>query len=85
MPAVGEGRMNSYITCNFKNDSLQGDECGGTATDSLLLRQISLMVEIQLANDKVNLDRAVSTTMVSFTEIKYSMKELKSVLNALTA
>ena len=82
MPVVGEVRMNSYISINFKQDGFQVDESNGTAKDSMLLKQINPTVEIQLADDKVNLDRAVSTTS-SFVEIKYTMKELKSVLNAL--
>ena len=82
MPVVGEVRMNSYISINFKQDGFQVDESNGTAKDSMLLKQINPTVEIQLADDKVNLDRAVSTTP-SFVEIKYTMKELKSVLNAL--
>ncbi len=83
MPMVGEVRMNSYITINFNDDCLQDNESSGTTKDSMLLtKQINPAVEIQLADDKVNLDRAVSTT-ASFVETKYTMKELKSVLNTL--
>ena len=82
MPVVGEVRMNSYISISFKQDRFQEDELNGTAKDSMLLKQINPTVEIQLDNDKVNHDLAVSTTP-NFVETKYTMKELKFVLNAL--
>ena len=56
MPVVGEVRMNSYISFNFKQDGFPEDESNGTAKDSMLLKQINPMVEIRLSNDKVNLD-----------------------------
>jgi hypothetical protein len=56
MPVVGEDRMNSYITINFKDDCLQDNESSGTTKDSMLLKQINLRVEIQLADGKVILD-----------------------------
>jgi hypothetical protein len=48
--------MNSYISINFKQDGFQVDESNGTAKDSMLLKQINPTVEIQLVDDKVNLD-----------------------------